>query len=80
MGSAVDRARLESGMTDTVQVANFRTQLEAELAARALDAVGIPYVVNSAEGAGSGPLGAGAMILVRTADAARARAALGEES
>jgi len=67
-------------MTETVQVANFRTRLDAELAARALDALDIRYVINSAEGAGSGPLGPGATILVRPADAALAREALAEKA
>ncbi len=65
-------------MTDTVQVASFRTRLDAELAAHALDALGIPYVINSAEGMGSGPLGPGAILLVRAADAELAREIFGK--
>lgn len=69
-------------MTDTVAVANYRTRLEADVATRFLDAAGIPYVVNSAEGMLYGPLGTGATILVRAADADLAREALlmGRES
>jgi hypothetical protein len=63
-------------MTDTIQVASFRTRLDAELAARALDALHIPYVINSAEGMAHGPMPPGAVILVRGEHAARARKAL----
>jgi len=45
-------------------VANYRTRLEAEVAAGFLDNARIPYVIQSAEGMLHGPLGAGATILV----------------
>jgi hypothetical protein len=67
-------------VTDTVAVANYRTRLEADLAARFLDAAGIPYVINSSEGMLYGPLGVGATILVRAADAQVARETLLLES
>ena len=60
-------------MTDTVSAANYRTRLEAELAGRFLEGAGIPYVINSPEGMLHGPLGTGAMVLVRSADLDLAR-------
>ncbi|GBD33178.1 MAG: hypothetical protein KatS3mg081_0254 [Gemmatimonadales bacterium] len=49
---------------DTVVVATFRTRLEAEIAAGLLQQAGIPYVIQSAEGIGTGPLPPGASLLV----------------
>lgn len=63
-------------MTDILPIANFRTRLEAELAARALDGAAVPYVINSQEGMLHGPLGDGATILVRSADVELARQVL----
>jgi nucleotide-binding universal stress UspA family protein len=63
-------------VTETVQVASYRTQLEAELAARLLEGLDIPYVINSLEGMAYGPFAPGAMILVRAEDAELAREAL----
>lgn len=68
-------------MTDTtVVIANYRTQLEAELAVQALEAIGIPCVIRSGEGANYGPMAAGADVLVRREDADRAKAALSPRS
>lgn len=64
-------------MTDVIPIANFRTRLEAELAARLLDGAAVPYVINSPEGMLHGPLGNGATILVRTEDVEFAREVLG---
>jgi hypothetical protein len=63
-------------MTDTIAIANYRTRLEADVAARLLDAAGIPYVINSDEAMQHGPLSVGATVLVRPADAELAREAL----
>jgi hypothetical protein len=54
-------------------IANFRTRLEAETASGLLAAEGIPYLIQSREGAGLGPGPAGASILVREKHAAQAR-------
>lgn len=66
-------------MITTVAVANFRTQLEAEVAAKALEAADIPYVIQSAEGMAHGPIFPGATIRVRAEDAEAAHEALGDE-
>jgi hypothetical protein len=63
-------------MTDTTAVANYRTRLEADVAARFLEAAGIPCVINSDEAMQHGPLSVGATILVSATDAERAREAL----
>jgi hypothetical protein len=63
-------------MTNPVVVASYRTHLEAEVAARILEAADIPCVINSAEGMLYGPLGVGATILVRPDDAEAAREVL----
>ena len=63
-------------MTDTIAIANYRTRLEADVAAHFLDAAGIPYVINSDEAMQHGPLSVGATILVSSADAEPAREAL----
>jgi hypothetical protein len=61
-------------MTDTtVAVADFRTRLDAEVAAQVLDVAAIPYVINSDEGMLHGPLSGGTTILVRAQDADRAK-------
>jgi hypothetical protein len=49
---------------ETVVVATFRTRLDAEIAAGLLQEAGIPYVIQSAEGIGVGPLPPGASLLV----------------
>ncbi len=63
-------------MLKTIAVANFRTQLEAEIAARSLEAADIPFIIQSAEGMAHGPIFPGATILVREEDADAAREAL----
>ncbi len=60
-------------MSDTVPIANFRTRMEAEVAAGLLRVGGIPYVIQSAEGMLHGPLGPGATIFVREKDIEEAR-------
>jgi len=62
---------------DLTPVANFRTRVEAELAARFLD---VPYVISSSEGGQYGPLADGTTIFVRADDVTRARELLGEAS
>lgn len=60
-------------MDDTVVVANFRTKLEAEVAAGLLQEAGIPCLIQSAEGIGVGPLSFGASLLVHRDQARDAR-------
>ena len=60
-------------MTDTVPVVNFRTRLEAEVAAGLLRGAKMPYVIQSSEGMLHGPLGPGATIFVRLEDVDYAR-------
>lgn len=66
-------------MTDIIPIANFRTRLEAELAARLLEGAAVPYIINSPEGMLAGPLAEGATILVRTEDVEMARDVLAHE-
>jgi hypothetical protein len=63
-------------VTDIIPIANFRTRLEAELAARLLDGVAVPYLINSPEGMAHGPMVDGATILVRAEDVELAREVL----
>ena len=69
-----------------VEVANFRTKVEAETAAGLLLGEDIPYLIQSREGAQLGPGPSGSSIMVRAEDAERARQVLsdagagGEES
>lgn len=58
---------------EPVIVATFRTRLDAESAGGLLAQAGIPFLVQSAEGMGMGPLPQGARLIVRDdeADAAR---------
>jgi hypothetical protein len=70
------RSRREEMPDDTVVAATFRTRLEAEMAAGLLQEAGIPYVIQSAEGIGVGPLPAGASILVATDRLEEARSVL----
>jgi hypothetical protein len=67
-------------VTDIIPIANFRTRLEAELAARLLEGAAVPYVINSPEGMLHGPLGDGATILVREEDVELAREALAADA
>ena len=64
-------------MDKPVEVANYRTKLEAEMAAVFLDAEGIPYVIQSMEGILHGPISPGATLLVSPQAADRAREVLG---
>ncbi len=50
---------------EPVVVATFRTRLDAESAGGLLAHAGIPFVVQSAEGMGMGPLPQGATLIVR---------------
>ena len=59
-----------------VELANFRTGLEAEMVAGFLDEAAIPYLIQSAEGAGFLPTPRGATIMVRPRDLERAREAI----
>ena len=65
-------------MEASVEIVNFRTKLEAEIAGGILESAGIPYLIQHSEGILHGPLGSGATILVSREVAAQARAALGE--
>ena len=65
-------------MHDPVAIANFRTKLEAEMAAGLLDTAGIPYLIQSTEGILHGPLSPGATILVGETAASHARVVLGK--
>jgi hypothetical protein len=65
-------------VTDIIPIANFRTRLDAELAARLLEGAAVPYIINSSEGMLHGPLSGGATILVRTEDVDLARDALAQ--
>ncbi len=59
-------------------VANFRFRREAEMASGILANVGIPYVIQSGEGSGYGPLPGGSSLLVRSDHVERARTILEE--
>ncbi len=50
--------------SELVAVANFRTRVEAEMAAGFLKAAGISSVIQSAEGSGYGPIAGGSTVLV----------------
>ena len=65
-------------MESPVQIANFRTKLEAEIAGGVLESAGIPYLIQHTEGILHGPLSPGATILVSPHLTERARATLGE--
>lgn len=65
-------------MHDPVAIANFRTKLEAEMAAGLLDNAGIPCLIQSAEGILHGPLSPGATILVGETVVSHARVVLGK--
>lgn len=59
-----------------IAVANFRTRLDAEMASQFLKAVGIPFVIQSAEGMLHGPIAPGASILVHPDQVEEARRVL----
>jgi hypothetical protein len=61
-----------------VTIARFRTRLDAEIAGGLLKAAGIPFLVQSPEGMGLGPLSQGTSLLVRQDQAVRARRLLEE--
>ena len=65
-------------MHDPVAIANFRTKLEAEMAAGLLDNAGIPCLIQSTEGILYGPMSPGATILVGETVAPHARVVLGQ--
>ena len=65
-------------MDGPVEIANFRTKLEAEITGGLLEAAGIPYLIQSTEGILHGPISPGATILVPESAVAHARAVLGE--
>ena len=64
-------------MDSPIEIASFRTKLEAEIAGGLLDSAGIPYLIQHSEGILHGPLSPGAAILVSYYLAVQARAALG---
>lgn len=64
-------------MDSPIEIASFRTKLEAEIAGGLLDSAGIPYLIQHSEGILHGPLSPGAAILVSDYLAVQARAALG---
>ena len=65
-------------MNQSVVLANFRTRLDAESAGGLLTHAGIPFVVQSAEGMGMGPLPQGASLIVRQDQVESARQLLAE--
>jgi hypothetical protein len=65
-------------MIESITVKTFRTRLEAESAGGLLTAAGIPFVIQSSEGAGMGPLSQGTSLLVRPGQAQEARRVLAE--
>ena len=64
-------------MDNPVEIANFRTKLEAEIAGGLLETAGIPYLIQHSEGILHGPLSPGASILVSVELVTEARATLG---
>ncbi len=65
-------------MHDPVAIANFRTKLEAEMAAGLLDNAGIPCMIQSTERILYGPMSPGATNLVGQTVASHARVVLGK--
>lgn len=66
-------------MSEHVAVANFRTKMEAEIAAEVLSKEDIPYLIQSQEGMLHGPLYPGATLFVAAEHAARAREIIPDE-
>lgn len=64
-------------MENLVEIANFKTKIEAEAAAGLLKNAGIPYLIQSQEGMLHGPLYPGATIYVTPEEAEQAREILG---
>jgi hypothetical protein len=65
-------------MHEPVLIANFRTRLDAESAGGLLTYAGIPFVIQSPEGIGMGPLSTGASLLVRDDQVEEARRVLAD--
>ena len=65
-------------MSETLEVANFRTKVDAEIAGGLLDNAEIPYVIQSQEGMLRGPMSAGATLLVSKENLERAAAILAD--
>ena len=63
-------------MKETVELANFRTKLDAEIAGGLLKNADIPYVIQSQEGMLHGPINPGATIYVARSQLNRATAVL----
>lgn len=64
-------------MENLVEIANFKTKIEAEAAAGLLKNAGIPYLIQSQEGMLHGPFYPGATIYVTPEAAEQARELLG---
>ncbi len=65
-------------MNGPVVVATFRTRLDAESAGGLLEHAGIPFVIQSPEGIGMGPLPQGASLLVRADELEAAKQVLAD--
>ena len=65
-------------MSETVEVANFRTRVEAEIAGALLDNADIAYVIQSQEGMLHGPMSTGATLLVSKGNLERAAVILAD--
>jgi hypothetical protein len=67
---------MDRAAPEPVVVANFRTRLDAESAGGLLAHAGIPFLIQSPEGMGLGPLPQGASLIVRRDQAEAAREVL----
>lgn len=65
-------------MSTRISIANFRTKLDAEIAAGLLDNAGVPYIIQSQEGMLHGPIVPGATILVSHEDEDQVRRILSD--
>ena len=65
-------------MDDKVAIGNFRTKLNAEIAAGLLANQHVPFLIQSTEGMLHGPIAPGATIFVPHALAAQAKRILGD--
>ncbi len=63
-------------MSETIEVANFRTKVDAEIAGGLLDNADIPFVLQSQEGMLHGPINPGATLFVSKENLERAAAIL----
>ena len=68
----------DNSMDGPVEIANFRTKLEAEMAGGLLENAGIPFLIQSTEGMLHGPINPGATLLVGREMVAQAKAVLGK--